>query len=90
MKVLLVHWTTVLMNEKFLLKSTPFHASIHCNDRIFRSLSYACPKCGIANSQILLPLSEKSVDAQKEAKELGNQINFVKVCHSFDDMQIKN
>jgi hypothetical protein len=25
-------------------------------------------------------LSENSIEAQKEAKELGNQINFVKVC----------
>ncbi|UJR27721.1 hypothetical protein I4U23_008998 [Adineta vaga] len=43
-----------------------------------KSVSYQCPKCGVMNSEILLPLSEKSVDAQKEAKELGNQINFVK------------
>lgn len=43
-----------------------------------RSLAYVCPKCGAANSEILLPLTDKSVEAQKEAKELGNQINFVK------------
>jgi ubiquitin-conjugating enzyme E2 J1 len=43
-----------------------------------KSLSYVCPKCGIANNEILLTLSEKSVEVQKEAKELGNQINFVK------------
>jgi hypothetical protein len=47
---------------------------------IFRSQSYVCPKCGITNSEVLLPLSEKSAEVQKEAKELGNQINFVKVC----------
>ena len=44
-----------------------------------RSQSYVCPKCGVANSDVLLALSEKSIEAQKEAKELGNQINFVKV-----------
>jgi hypothetical protein len=44
-----------------------------------RSRSYHCPKCGLANSELLLPLTDKSIDAQKEAKELGNQINFVKV-----------
>jgi hypothetical protein len=33
------------------------------------------------NSEILLALSEKSIEIQKEAKELGNQINFVKVCY---------
>jgi ubiquitin-conjugating enzyme E2 J1 len=43
-----------------------------------KSQSYLCPKCGITNSQVLLPLSEKSIEVQKEAKELGNQINFVK------------
>ncbi|CAF3480155.1 unnamed protein product [Adineta steineri] len=43
-----------------------------------RSVSYECPQCGRTNSEILLPLSEKSADAQKEAKELGNQINLVK------------
>jgi ubiquitin-conjugating enzyme E2 J1 len=43
-----------------------------------RSQSYTCPKCGTANNEILLPLSEKSIETQKEAKELGNQINFVK------------
>ena len=44
-----------------------------------------CPKCGAANSEILLPLTDKSVEAQKEAKELGNQINFVKVDFSVSD-----
>jgi hypothetical protein len=48
-----------------------------------RSQSYECPQCGITNSEILLPLSEKSEDAQKEAKELANQINLVKVGHLF-------
>jgi len=43
-----------------------------------RSTSYVCPKCGVSNSQLLLPLTADSADAQKEAKELGNQINFVK------------
>jgi len=43
-----------------------------------RSQNYVCPKCGVPNNQVLLQLSEKSVEAQKEAKELGNQINFVK------------
>jgi ubiquitin-conjugating enzyme E2 J1 len=43
-----------------------------------RSQAYLCPKCGMTNSQVLLPLSDKSIDAQKEAKELGIQINFVK------------
>ena len=33
----------------------------------------------MSNSQLLLPLTADSADAQKEAKELGNQINFVKV-----------
>jgi hypothetical protein len=47
---------------------------------IFRSQYYVCPKCGITNSEVLLPLSEKSAEVQKEAKELGNQINLVKVC----------
>jgi hypothetical protein len=46
-----------------------------------RSQSYVCPKCGVANSQVLLPVSENSIAAQKEAKELGNQINFVNVCY---------
>lgn len=44
-----------------------------------RSQSYVCPKCGVSNSEVLLTLSEDSKAAQKEAKELGNQINFVKV-----------
>ena len=48
-----------------------------------RSHSYKCPKCGITNGEVLLPLSEKSVDAQKEAKELANQIGIVKVCILF-------
>lgn len=43
-----------------------------------RSQSYICPKCGVPNSQLLLPLTTDSAAAQKEAKELGNQINFVK------------
>ncbi|CAF0901032.1 unnamed protein product [Rotaria sordida] len=43
-----------------------------------RSQSYVCPTCGIANSQLLLPLSEKSIDIQKQAKELANQISFQK------------
>jgi hypothetical protein len=40
-----------------------------------------CSKCNVANNQVLLALSEKSIDAQKEAKELGIQINFVKVSY---------
>lgn len=43
-----------------------------------KSLSYVCPKCAVANSELLLPITEKSIEAQKEAKQLGNQINFVK------------
>ncbi|CAF1229034.1 unnamed protein product [Rotaria magnacalcarata] len=43
-----------------------------------KSHSYKCPKCDITNGEVLLPLSEKSVDAQKEAKELANQIGIVK------------
>ncbi len=46
-----------------------------------RSQSYVCPKCGVTNGEVLLQLSENSVAAQKEAKELGNQINLVKVCY---------
>ncbi|CAM2714322.1 unnamed protein product [Rotaria socialis] len=40
-----------------------------------RSQSYACPTCGVANSQLLLPLSEKSIDIQRQAKSLANQIH---------------
>jgi hypothetical protein len=68
------------MNENFLLKGRRFIDYIFLFEFIFRSQSYVCPKCGVANSQVLLPLSENSIEAQKEAKELGNQINFVKVC----------
>jgi len=53
-----------------------------------RSQSYICPKCGVTNSEVLLPLSEKSIDAQKEAKELGNQINFVKKSETKSEASI--
>ncbi|CAF1235561.1 unnamed protein product [Rotaria sp. Silwood1] len=43
-----------------------------------RSQSYICPTCDKANSELLLPLSEKSIDIQKQAKSLANQIHFRK------------
>lgn len=52
-----------------------------------RSQTYVCPKCDIANNEILLPLTDKSVEAQKEAKELGNQINFVKKAETKPEEQ---
>ncbi len=55
-----------------------FHSNFYFSNR---SQSYVCPKCGITNSEVLLPLSDDSIAVQKEAKELGNQINFVKVCY---------
>ena len=95
MKVLWAHWTIQPKNEEFLRRSTNSSTCISrfecefCLFRIFRSLSYVCPKCGVANNQILLPLSENSAEAQKEAKELGNQINFIKVSHLITCIQKK-
>ncbi|CAF0830868.1 unnamed protein product [Rotaria sp. Silwood1] len=51
-----------------------------------KSQSYVCPKCGVVNSEVLLPLSEKSIDAQKEAKELISQIDFVKKTETKTDV----
>ncbi|CAF3318459.1 unnamed protein product, partial [Rotaria sp. Silwood2] len=44
-----------------------------------RSQSYVCSTCNKANSPLLLlPISEKSIDIQKQAKVLANQIKFQK------------